>query len=284
MNAINTDNLLTQPEINDLVLEVYGKSKVQQVAKQIRMGDSGVILQDMHGKLAEFVVEGAKKPVINPTFTNWKLEPFKIARIVVTTEEALRVEGALEALMLTELSDSIAHTFDTAFFGGDAAVPTKPVGFDSLTSITDAEVVISGYTSFIQAMAPKAGKRPDHIFLNSELLTELQMIVNDHQSPILVFGSSAKYDGTINNVSYTIIEVPGVVTPVGYTGPFTTRLLWGVVPGSVSIRKSNEATVVVDGVVVSLWQENKIAFLCEASYACKAYNLNGEFKKISASA
>lgn len=282
--AINSDNLLSQEDIKAIVLETYGKSKIQQIAKQIRMTDAGVVMQDMHGKLAEFTVEGAPKPIINPTFTNWKLEPFKITRIVYATEESLRVEGDLEALLLEELTDSIAETFDAAFIGGTAVVPTKPAGFDSLPEISDAAAVITGYPSFVQAMAPKGGKTPDHIVLNAEMLTELQMIVNDHQQPILQFGSHPKFDGTINNKPYTLVEIPGVTTPVGYTGPFATRLLWGVVPGSISVKKSDQVTLVDNGQVRSMWQENKVAFLAEAKYACKAYNLNGEFKKISADA
>lgn len=273
MTAINTGNFLTKEDVHDIVGAVEKGSVFMGIAKEVKIGHDGLVLQSMGQELAAFVGEGGVKPVINPSFSEFRMKPFKLARIVYSTEEALRETGALANLLLTEAAGSLARTFDAAILG---AVASRPVGFDTLVDITDLPLVITGYPSFVLATAPKGGYAPSHIVLNHALKTQLMMIVNDHQAPILVIT-----DSTINGVPYRIVEFPGQVTPFGYVGPFSERLLWGVVPGTVSARQSNEATILDNGVLVNLWQENKVAFLVEAEFACKAYDLNGEFSKLA---
>lgn len=273
MSAISTANLLAQPELaNQIIGAVETASIFQGLVKPERLTREGIVIQSMGQTLASFVGEGAPKPVNNPDFSEFSMKPFKLAKIVYMTTESKDDHNELERLLLTEAAGSLGRTFDAAVLD---QVVSRPVGFDTIAAATGGTQVITDYVSFIQATAPQNGHKVEAIVLNEELLTLFKMVVDGNGLPLLLIT-----DSKINGVDYRIVDTLGV-EPIGYAGPFKTRAHWGFVPGSIKLKYSEEASIMDNGVRVDLWQENKVAYLVEASFGFKVKDLS-DFRKLEA--
>lgn len=280
MTALNTGNLASNPVIEPKIVAAVEKASVfQTISSFKRLTRDGVVINEYGQSLPSFVGEAGVKPVNNPKTKEFSMKPFKMAKIVYLTEELKDDEAEIERVILTEATGSLGRGFDAAVLGELVA----PNGFDTLTG-AGGTVTITDYSTYIEATAPIKGKAVSHIVLNREALTAIKRNMNGFGQPAVAVSSTH-----INDTPYVLIDsIPQVdvngnelpVEPMGFVGPFATRAIWGAIPGSVKIKKSEEATIDDNGTLVNLWQTNQVAYLVEASFGFRVYD-QAEFRKLS---
>jgi HK97 family phage major capsid protein len=283
MTALKSTDVVTAATIEDKIVTAVEKASVfQTISSYKQLSRDGVVINEYGQSLGKFVGEGESKPVNNPSFKEFSMKPFKVAKIVYITTELKDDQKEIERAILVEAAGTLGRTFDAAVLG---QIANTPAGFDELTGAAGT-VTISDYATFVDATAPVKGKAVSHIVLNRELLTTLKRAMNGFGQPALTITATH-----INDIPYVLLdsiadedsESPtfGTVVPTGFVGPFATRAIWGSIPGSVKIKMSEDATINDNGVLVNLWQENKVAYLVEASYGFRVYD-QSEFRKLEA--
>lgn len=263
-------------------------SVVQRVARQVPMGPNGVAIPTFSGNLdAQWVSEGAAKPISKGGTSVQNMEPHKIAAIFVASAEVYR---ANPANFLSQLRDEVAEAFARAFdlaalhgtnspFSSFIDQTTKSVSLVD-SDLTDASATdTSAYLQFNEGL---------RLLVNDD--KELTGYLLDKRTePIINAATDANGRPLFNESTYTqensLIRPGSLIGRQAYIGPNVTggtsapailgyggdwsQAAWGVV-GGISYDVSQEATLPIhsDGTtMVSLWQNNLIAVRAEAEYA-----------------
>jgi hypothetical protein len=113
--------------------------------------------------VSAFVAEGMPKPVVMGATTGARLDPHKIAPIVVISSE-LFAQASIEVIMQRMLSEVAAVSLDSALFSNAPADATRPAGLlNGITPITAStnadltEAMTSDVIALGSAIAPVAG-------------------------------------------------------------------------------------------------------------------------------
>jgi len=271
--------------------QARASSVVQQLARQVSLGANGVAIPVTTGKpVAGWVDEGAQKPASSGSRTLKTISPKKLAAIVVNSEEVVR---ANPGGYITDLRDDIAEAFGLAF---DAAAlhdkladgtGTGPFStyIDQATKVVEvgSHTTATGgiYADLNQALselvndrdANGRGKRLTGYALDSVFEPLMNAQTDTSGRPLFVDTPPATETagpiraGRLLGRSAFIGDGVGTVnatTVIGYAGDWT-QAAWGVV-GGISYSVSNQATVTIDGELVSLWENNLVAIRAEAEY------------------
>lgn len=269
MAIVDLTALPDGPKLVDYVVsEINKASAFMQVSKQLPLSYSGSVIPKTTQGYAAWIAEGASKPVRQPEFDTLTMTGKKLAKIVYVTNEFAQDKAVVWDTIKRDAFGTLAKTFDATVAG----LVTAPTGFTTLAGSPVA--VVTGRASFIAAIAPVQGKATTAIVLNEVLKYELLAISNSLEGGVLTIT-----DTTINGIPYVILPLE-TTEPLGFVGPFRTDAFFGVIPGSVRVSMSNEATIVDEGVTVSLWQENKTAFLVEGYYG---FRTSDDFENASGS-
>jgi len=259
----------------DYFAEVEKVSIVQQLARKIPMGPSGVRIPHWTGEVtARWVAETEQKPVTKGDMTKQDVVPFKIATIFAASSEVVRANPAnYLAVMRTKVAEAIAMSFDQAVlhkvdspFGTALSDTTKtqalgPNAYDALNGgltqlLADGKkwtgTLLDSKTEPVLNASKDAAERP--LFLEATY--------TDINSPF----STGRVIGRPTYISdhVALDEV------VGFMGDFS-QLIWGQI-GGLSYDVSDQATLDLsangDGSgIVSLWQQNMVAIRVEAEFA-----------------
>lgn len=265
-------------------------SAAMQLIPQEPLGYQGKSIPVVTGRpTAGWVSEGAKKPATKGTMTLASMAPKKLAAIVVTSEEVVRANpGGYVSNLRNQLAEAFAVAFDYAAFhnlGGDGT-GTGPFT-DSLADTTKS-VELGGntqasggvYKDIVDAaqeiIADKDATGRRYRFTGSALDAVCEMRLRgatDTTGNPLFVSLPTDQEAAGVAVRGTLLGRPsfigeGVADPnehiLGFVGDFSMAR-WGVV-GGINYDVSNQATVTINGSLVSLWEQNLVAIRAEAEY------------------
>lgn len=276
------------PELSAPIFEHAAKISVaQRLAQQVQLGLNGKAIPVVTGRMsAGWVDEGAKKPASKGAVSLKTITPKKLATIAVVSEEVVRADPAnYMSLIRSQAAEAFALAFDAAAFHGTSTPfstyldqTTKAVELGSHTTaqggvyqdVVDALRLLANDGKRLNGFAldnvvepillgqVDANGRP--VFIDTPLdETTAAQFSNDSAQPAqpgrLIGRNSWMNEG---------VATANLTSVVGYAGDWT-QAAWGVV-GGISYRVSTEATVTIDGELVSLFENNLVAVLMEAEY------------------
>ena len=250
-------------------------SVVQSLARQVPLGINGEQIPVSTSKAtAGWVSEGGRKPSTESGLAIKTMTPEKIAAISVVSAEIVRANpGNYMEILRGDITESFGLAFDQAVLHGTDSP------FDESLSDTSKIVNLGGnsaenggvYGDLVDVLrALKSdGKKltgfafdgiaePD--FLSSTDTSGRPLFLESpYENSVLsagrLIGRQAYLgDGVANADASTI----------GFAGDWS-QVIWGAV-GGISFDVSTEATVTIDGQLISLWENNLVAIRAEAEF------------------
>lgn len=275
------EGFLSPEESAPIFDDAVRQSVVQQLSRRVPLGINGQKIPVVTSKpTANWVGESGQKPATSLGLGLKYIEPKKLAAIAVTSSEVVRANpGNFSQTLRSELAGAFATAFDLASLynvGGDGT-GTGP--FDNYIAETTKAVM------FGSATVAEGG-------IHADIVEGLSLLVNDGKrlrgfafddvaEP--VFLSTVDGNGRPIYIDTPLDDTTAVVTPgrligrpsfmgegvsngtvIGFGGDWS-KTAWGAV-GGISYRVSTEATVTINGVLTSLWENNLVAVLAEAEY------------------
>lgn len=265
-------------------------SVVQQLVPQVPLSANGESVPVVTGRpVANWVSEGAKKPATQGTMTIKTITPKKLAAIVVVSAEVVRANpgGYMDSLR-PQLAEAFAIAFDYAALhnlGGDGT-GTGPFSTYLAQTTKSNELGANSaedggvHKDFVDALAEivsdsdSTGRRYRLTgwALDSQVEPRLLGAVDTTGRPVWVdlpanqeSNGLARPGSVLGRRSFMGDGVANAAgTILGFGGDFT-QAAWGVV-GGISYDVSSEATVTINGSLVSLWEQNLLAVRAEAEY------------------
>jgi len=264
------------------------QSVVQGLARRVPLGASGQKIPVVTGKpTANWTAEGARKHSSEGSMSLLEMTPEKLTSIVVVSAETVRANpGGYVSNIRGQLAEAFAIAFDLAALHNRGGDGTGSGPFDNYIDQTTKAVELgtgsqaSGgiYADLNSALRllVNDGKKLRGWALDDTAEPTLNSAVDLNGRPLFV---ESPYDGSALD-SGRLLRRPALYaegigtdivagTPntggiVGYGGDWT-QAAWGAV-GGISYRVSTEATVTINGSLVSLFENNLVAILAEAEY------------------
>lgn len=258
----------------DYFAEVEKTSIVQQIARKIPLGPTGVRIPHWTGEVtARWVGETEQKPVTKGDLTKQDVVPYKIATIFAASSEVVRANPANYLnTMRSKVAEAIAVAFDQAVlhkldspFGAALTDTTKSValGPNAYTALNDG----------LQLLLDD-GKKWTGTLLDSKSEPILNGSVDGAQRPLFLeatyqdINAPFRAGRVIGRPTY-IGDNVALDSVLGFQGDFS-QVIWGQI-GGISYDVSDQATLDLsvngDGSgIVSLWQQNMIAIRVEAEF------------------
>jgi HK97 family phage major capsid protein len=268
---------LTRDQSEAIFAKAAQQSVVQTLARRVPLGINGQSIPVVTGKIsAGWVAEGAQKPASQGSMSLKTMDPKKIAAIAVVSAEVVRANpGGYMDLLRPQIAEAIAIAFDAAAMHGTSSpfstnldtgsstqeftgtTPAFTAVYDDLnaglSTLVNADKDPNGW-AFDRRMEPVLNGAKDTAgmpIFNERMLTE-------KAGPLRV-GRMLGYDAVFGKGVYA--ATPKIY---GYLGDWT-QVAWGAV-GEISYKVSTEATVTINGALVSLFENNLVAILAEAEY------------------
>ena len=257
---------------NDILQIAEKKSAVMQLARKIPVTGRGVTVPVILGDAtAEWVAEGAQKPVSDASVTHKLLQPYKIAVIDTYSKELVRDERAFYEALVGRLPGSLAKVFDSTVAGGT----TKPgTNFTQLSDTSNTGVEVAGNDAYadlvgiMSTIAQKGGLLNGYA-LGAQGQAALLGATDTTGRPLFAAGTEA---GTLQPILGGIARVgEGIyaaaaseqgANTIGYAGDWS-QAAWGTV-ADVELEISEEATLkLANNQTVNLWQNNLVAVKAE---------------------
>jgi HK97 family phage major capsid protein len=267
-------------------------SVVQQLARRVPLGANGVEIPVVTGKMtAGWVGEAGQKPASQGAVGLKTITPKKVAAIAVVSAEVVRADPAgYMGTIRPQIAEAFGLAFDNAAlhdFGPDGTAGAGPFAtwIDQTTKSVEigttaqASGGIHGDLVAGMSLLVNAGKRLTGFALDDTVEPLLWGAVDTTGRPLYTelatddtSGTFARPGRLLNRPSYM---GPGLTTPIITGTPNTggirayggdwTQAVWGVV-GGITYDVSTQATVTINGVLTSLWENNLVAIRAEAEY------------------
>ena len=243
-------------------------SSVMQLARQVPLGASGQEIVVPTGKAtAGWVNEAGKKPTTETSIGVKGFTPHKIAAISVVSAEVVRANpGNYMQLLQDEIAQSFAEAFDAAALHGDG--PFAASVSDTTKSVSLAPSAYDGVVGALDALA-KDGKKLNGFAFDRVVEATFLGEKDGVDRPLFVDTplentASAVTPGRIIGRSSFLGDGVAKDDVVGFAGDWS-QLVWGTV-GGIKFDVSTQATVTLDGSLVSLFENNLVAIRAEAEY------------------
>lgn len=251
-------------------------SVVQQLTRQIPLGINGQEIPVTTSKpVAGWVAEGGTKPASKGAMSLKTMTPKKLAAIAVVSAEVVRANpGGYVNSLRPDLAEAFAIAFDSAALHGTATPFTT---FIDQTTQTDIEIgtataatggVFADINSGLKALVDD-GKRLSGFAFDVIAEPLFNASVDANGRPLFIDSPTTETAGPVR--AGRILGRPAFMgegvadgTIVGYGGDWS-QAAWGTV-GGISYDVSTEATVTINGALVSLWEKNLLAVRAEAEY------------------
>lgn len=269
-------------------------SVVQRLAMEVPLGGNGVAVPVVTGRIqAGWVSEAGQKPASSGALTLKNIDPKKIAVIAVVSAEVVRANpGNYMNLIRNQVAEAFAIGFDQASLydaGPDGTPGAGP--FATYINQTTKEVEVGStaqadggvYGDIVAGLKLLVddGKRLRGFALDDRFEPTMLGSVDLNGRPIWIdtpldATTAAMFEANqaqparpgrlIGRPSYMSEGVAGGTddTVLGFGGDWS-QAAWGVV-GGITYDVSTEATVTINGSLVSLWERNLIAVRAEAEY------------------
>lgn len=279
------------PEMAEPIFEQAARdSVVQRLVQRVPLGASGSKIPVVTGRpSAGWVGEAEQKPASAGTMTTKTITPQKLASILVVSAEVVRLNpGKFVTTMQASLAATFARAFDFAALhdaGPDGSAGAGPFStyVDQTTKTvelgTAAASAGSTYADIVNGVAKVVSDsnasgqryRATGFAFDDVVEPALLLSVDTNGRPIYVDTpledtTSARGGRLIGRPSFMGegVASPNQTSVVGYVGDWS-QAAWGAV-GGISYRISTEATVTINGALVSLFENNLVAILAEAEY------------------
>lgn len=253
---------------SEIIQKAQEGSAVMQLARQIALPGPGLSVNIIDSDPeAEWVTEGAKKPVKKGSFSTKKITPYKLAVIVPFSMEFTRDAAALYSALVARIPMAMAEKFDATVFGSIA----KPgENFDQLNKVTaqdladpikalvTADLDISEHDGITNgyALSPKA---------KAILLTA----TDNNGRPLFVDSIAQNGVPTILGAPTHISKGCKTTDAIAYAGDWT-KAVYGVTQ-ALNMTLSDQATLTLsDGSTINLWQQNMVAIRAEMEIGFRA--------------
>lgn len=265
------------------------QSVVQQLVRQVPLGFNGSKIPVVTGRpTAGWVGEGGQKPASAGSMTLKTIEPKKLAAIVVVSAEVVRANpGGYMDTLRPDLAESFAVSFDRAALHDEGPDGTGGAGpFDTFIDQTTKSVTLGTgttvYNDFVDVLrdlvsdTDASGRRYRLTgFALDDLVEPTIRDAADGNDRPLWSELAQDLDASVLSRTRrgTLLGRPSFMgegvadddaDTVAYGGDWT-KAAWGVV-GGINYDVSTEATVTIDGSLVSLWENNLVAIRAEAEY------------------
>lgn len=280
------------PEMSAPIFEKAARiSVVQSLTQRVPLSPNGKKIPVVTEKMqAGWVSEGGQKPASKAGVGLKSIAPEKIAAIAVVSAEVVRANpGNYMGLLRPQIAEAFAKAFDRAALYDLGPDGTGSGPFDTYLAQTSKAV----------SLVPAAGKT-----VHNQIVAGLRLLVQDEDKDYelngFAFDSLAEpefLDAVDANGRPIYIETPltetvranarpgrligresymnrGIKAPtpaaantaytVGFGGDWS-EAVWGAV-GGISYDVSTQATVTINGALVSLWENNLVAIRAEAEY------------------
>lgn len=218
----------------------------------------------LSGGSAQWVGEGERKPLTNPTFGNVEVDEHKLAAITVYTQELLRrADPAIDRLVLDDLIEASKSLIDTTFLGTQAETSTTPIGvLNGVTAITPsgttAAQIEADLMKLITAFVTANLSTDNSYFLMSETRAMQYALLRD------ALGNTY-FNGMNFNGTRSLLGIPVVTSQAVGDKVILVKMseLLVAEDGGVDVAYSDQATLVDGSTTHNLWQENKFAIRVE---------------------
>lgn len=277
-------------------------SVVQQLTRQVPLSANGKSVPVTTGKpTVGWVGEGGQKPASAGSKALKTITPKKAAAIVVTSAEVVRSNPGG---YVTDLRADLAEAFGTAF--DKAALHDQ--GPDGTAGAGPFATFIDQSTKSVEIGTTTQANGGIH----GDFVAGLALLVNDSKKLngfALDDRLEPKFWGAVDTTGRPLYVdlpsddiAPAMVRPgrlmgrpsfmgdgiysgatadiFGYGGDWT-QAVWGVV-GGISYDVSDQATVTINGELVSLWENNLIAVRAEAEYGWLVNDVESFVKYVDA--
>lgn len=222
------------------------------------------IPSQLTGGQAQWVGEGAPKPLTNPTYGEVEIKEHKLAAITVYTQELMRrSDPAVDILVRDDLIEASKTLIDNTFLDAGAATAVRPAGvLNGVTATPNTGTTAANYeadllalvNSFVTANLSLDGA----YFIMSETRAAQISLLRD------ALGRSY-FEGMALRGTRTLMGIP-VITSQTVGDKIilvkTSEILLAQ-DGGVDVSYSDQATLVDGGTTHHLWQENKFAVRVE---------------------
>ncbi|MGB8021747.1 MAG: phage major capsid protein, partial [Candidatus Nanopelagicales bacterium] len=226
--------------------------------------------------------EGAAKYVANPSATTLTMTPVKVACIVPVSQEfAESNPGGLYDMLKEKAGEALARAFDVAALHGVKIVGGTTGPFATYINQTTAEIVLG------TATAANGGLDGDLIGGQGNISNFngycLDSTVRARLSNVRDSTGRRLYDnlssiGSVRAVYGTAVH-RGALAAAGWGGDWT-QCAYGI-GRDITIKMSDQASIMIGESAVSMFQTNQIAVLVEASYGFVANDVPGNFVRFA---
>ena len=252
-------------------------SVVQQLATRIPLGINGQSIPVTTGKMsAGWVAEGAQKPASKGSMALKTIDPKKIAAIAVVSAEVIRANpGGYMDLLRPQIAEAFATAFDAAALYGTASPfsTNLSTGSSSQEFTGTAPAFTAVYDDLNAGLSTlvNAGKKLTGWAFDNRFEPVLNGSKDTQGRPLFTEQPFTETAGPIRQgrlLGRNAFIGDGIYDPTtktyGFAGDWS-QAVWGAV-GGINYNVSTEATVTINGQLVSLWENNLVAILAEAEY------------------
>lgn len=267
-----------KPELAQAYFDEARKaSVVQQLARQVTLGPSGIEIPVVTSKpTAAWVAEAGQKPTTSGSLALKTMKAHKMAAITVVSAEVVRANPSnYMEIFKADVAEAFAKTFDAAaLYGTDSPFGANQALSDTTKAVelgtaTAANGGIYADVNSALSLLVKDGKKLTGFAFDSVAEPIFNGSVDLNGRPLFVDSPNIETSATIT--AGRILSRPSYVgdgvakdTNIGFGGDWS-KALWGVV-GGITYDISTQASVTLDGQLVSLWEHNLVAIRAEAEY------------------
>ena len=252
-------------------------SVVQQLAPRIQLGINGQSIPVVTGKVtAGWVAEGAQKPASKGSIALKTMDPKKIAAVAVVSAEVVRANpGGYMDLLRPQIAEAFATSFDAAaLYGTNSPFSTNLSTGSSTQEFTGTAPAFTAVYDDLNAglgTLVNAGKKLTGWAFDNRFEPVLNGSKDTSNRPLFVESPFTETAGPIRQgrlLGRNAYIGDGIYDATSKTYGFAgdwSQAAWGAV-GGISYKVSTEATVTINGTLVSLFENNLVAILAEAEY------------------
>lgn len=263
---------LTREQSAPIFEKAAEMSIVQRLAQQVPLGPSGRAIPVFTAEpTAGWVAEGQEKPKTQGAMSLKNMDPKKLATIFVVSEEVVRADpGGFMGAMRTKVGAAFATAFDLAALHGTSSPFDADIADTSHTvPLGDAKAI---YGNLIEGLADITGEDYDLTAFAMSPRAEAVLLGATDNDGRPIFTNVPVAETATGVRSGTIIGRPAAIGKavhaagdVKIIGGDWSQAAWGVV-GGINYTVSNQASVTINGQLVSLWENNLVAVRAEAEY------------------
>jgi len=268
---------LTRDQSEAIFERAANESVVQRLARRVPLGINGQSIPVVTGKVsAGWVAEGAQKPASQGTMALKTMDPKKLAAIAVVSAEVVRANpGGYMDLLRPQIAEAFATAFDAAALHGTSSPFSTNLDTGSstqeFTGTTPAFTAVYDDLNAGFATLVNAGKKVTGWAFDSRMEPVFNGAKDTAGRPIWIDSPTVDQVGPIREgrlfgrPAFTGDGVYAATPKIyGYAGDWS-QVAWGAV-GGISYKVSTEASVTINGALVSLFENNLVAILAEAEY------------------